>query len=319
MSKGVLINDIELGYAPLSAYHFSKLLTDKEFIENFEDCHLYIIAQRQELTFNNFDFSSVFELRFEIRQENNPNIIKCVLPVFQKNIATDRSKGVDIRLHNRKNTIEKKSTPPFDGTQGFTLKEVNVITGELKHLIWLTPEKFLHCYWKGYIKANIKGDYKRMLEYKVHYVGKSTEQNICQRLSNHATFQEILSKQDVLTYGNIPSNEIVILLLRIKDNNTIVKWDDETGKEMADYMLNYTLPSDRKVSLDAEKALIKHLKPEYNKILYKTFPNKDDLVYRDFHNLILYSFVDPIKLIYDNGCIKGGDWGDEKDYIEVGK
>lgn len=317
MKLGVLLNNIGLSFAPLSAYNFTKLIIDREFIENFSDSHLYIIAQRRETTFNNFRLSPT-EMEFEIWQEHNEEIVKCILPIFQSNIATDFNKGVDVRLHNRKNTIQLKSPPPYNGTQGFTIYEVDVITGETRNLIWLTPEKLLYYYWKHYIEVDLKGNFRKMLEFIVHYVGKSTEQNICDRLSKHSTFQAILANQDVLTYGNIPSNEIVILLLRIEDNNTVVQCGDEaTGEEMANYLTTYNFPDDKTISIDAEKAIIKHLQPEYNKVLYKSYPNKSDLINTDFHDVIFYGFVDPITLIYDQGSIKGSRRLDERDYIVV--
>lgn len=318
MEKGVLINDIELAYAPMSAYHFSKLIKDKDFQNNFFDSHLYIISQRKELTFNNFDFSKELELNFEIWQDNNPNKIKCRLPIIQKNITVDKSKGIQLRLHDRKNTIEKKNIFPFKGTQGFSILSYNIRDKSTELLAWFSPDKLFHNYRIGYINAEFSMEFKDMCDFYVHYVGKSTEQNICQRLSKHSTFQEILTNETPLSYGNIPSNEIMILLFRIKDINTIAKWGKESdSKEISNYLNHYILPSDKIISLDAEKALIKHLQPKYNRVLYNTFPNKNDLINKDIHNVILYGFSDSINLIYDNGIIKGGNLYENRDYISV--
>lgn len=320
MDKGVLIIDIELAFAPMSAYHFNKLIEDKKFQENFFDSHIYIIAQRKELTFNNFNFSTEYEFQFEIWQNQNPSKIKCKLPVHQKNITKDKSKLIQLRLHDRRNTIEKKNVFPFNGTQGFSIKSYNEKNKSAKLLTWFSPDKLFFDYWKENINAEFSMDFKEMCQFYVHYVGKSTEQNICNRLSNHSTFQEILTKEASLSYGNIPSNEIMILLLRIKDINTIAKWGVESdAKEITDYLTNYKLPSDKTILSDAEKVLIKHLQPKYNRVLYKTFPNKDDLVNNDAHNIILYSFSDPITLRYDNGTIKGGELQENKNYISVEK
>lgn len=319
MTKGVLINDLELGYAPLSAFHFARFMTDKEFHNNVFDSHIYVIAQRKEITFSNFFYSEkILELSFDIEQEDNPNVIRCRLPFFQENIAKDLTNSIELRIHNRKSTPTKKVGPPFKGTQAFTIQSTNPSTGKTKMLAQYTPDKLFQNYWKGHIKAKFTGDYSEMLEYNVHYVGKSTEQNICQRLSGHSTFQEILTYQNSLSFKNIPSNEIMILLFRIKDNNTVVKWGDEaTSEEISNYLTDYILPSDKKLSLDAEKALIRHLQPEYNKILYKSFPNKTDLINKDYHSLILYGLTDPIKLNYKKSELKGNkDWG-ERDYISV--
>lgn len=318
MKKGTLINDLELGYAPTSAYAFRKLIRDKDFHQNVYDSHLYIIGQRPEITFNNFSFSSKGIIKFEISQEANSEILKCELPIFQEHIATEVDKSIAIRLQNRKNTIVKKNKSPYNGTQGIIFQEINEKTNETNHLIWFSPEKLLQNYWKGHIKLDFTGDFKTFLDYKVHYVGKSTEQNICKRLSNHSTFQEILINEESLTYGNIPSNEIVIILLRIKDNNTIMSFGDESSaEEMAYYIQNHQLPDDKSVSLDAEKALIKHLQPEYNRIMYNSYPNKNDLMNTENLDVILYGIVDPVRLIYQNGQISGGELLNERDYIIV--
>jgi len=318
MKKGLLINDIELAYAPMSAYHFNKLIKDKEFQDIFFDSHIYIIAQRKELTFNNFSFPKEFVLNFEISQKENDKVIKCELPLTQENIATDLTQIIELRLHDRKNTPESKNGYPFNGTQGFSIKSKATLKSKSNLLAWFSPDKLFQNYWKGHINVDFSMDFSSFCEFKVQYVGKSTEQNICQRLSSHSTFQEILTNENSLSYGNIPSNEIMILLFRIKDSNTIVKWGKESdAKEMSDYLNNYLLPSEKTISLDAEKALIKHLLPKYNKVLYKSFPNKTDLVNSDYHDTIFYAFSDPIKLVYENGEIKGGKLYEQRDYIKV--
>lgn len=314
-----LISELELGFTPISVYVFNILINDAKFHEFVDDSHLYIIAQRRELTFNNFNLSDK-AVKFEIRQEDNLESIECVLPIYQKNIASDMDKYLNIRFHDRRIKKGSKSSPPYNNTQAITFREIDKITGEIKHLIWLSPERLFYCLWNEEIEVNLNKDYRQMLEYKVHYVGKSTEQNICRRLSKHSTFQEILTNQDALTYGNIPSNEIVILLFKIKNNNSFTSWGENESREgLANFIKNYETKDDKVISLDAEKALIKHLQPEYNKILYKSYPTESDIINQDLHDFILYSFVDPITLVYNQGHIKGSEWMKDRDYIKVGK
>jgi hypothetical protein len=270
------------------------------------------------LTFNNFDFSKEFYIKFEIWQEGNPKKINCSLPLVQKRITSDLSKSIQLRMHDRKNTLDNKNSYPFNGTQGFSIKEVDEVNCSEQLLAWFSPDKLFQNYWKGLLSAEISKEFKEMCEFEVHYVGKSTEQNICKRISNHSTFQEILINQQPLSYKNIPSNEIIILLMRIKNSSTVVKWGNESDEEqISDYLNHYKLPDDKTISLDAEKALIKHLQPKYNKILYNNFPKKNDLINNDYHDVILYGLSDPITLIYDNGKTKGGSLFDDKDYISV--
>lgn len=317
MHTGILYNDIELGYSPISSYHLGLLTRNKNFYKNVIDSHLYIIAQRKEITFHKLSYSKK-SIKFEIHQEDNDKIINCELPLDQDGFRLDLKKDIQFRVHDRRNTLEKKIEYPFDGMQAFSIYEKDMSTQKSELAVWFSPDKLFYHHWKGDLIAKFSDDYSDMLNFKIHYVGKSTEQNICKRLSNHSTFQEILINETPFSFGNIPSNEIMVLLMRICDNNSIVSWGKETTpEEMADFILNYQLPSDKTVSLDAEKALIKHLQPQYNKILYHSFPQNNDLVNMDYHSVILYAFRDPISLLYNQGVMKGGKFGEERDYIAV--
>lgn len=318
MHTGILYNDIELGYSPISSYHLGLLTRNKKFYESVDDSHLYIIVQRKEITFHQLSFSKDRILKFEIRQKDNDQIINCELPLEQDGFRLDFKKEIQLRVHDRRNTLEKKIEYPLDGMQAFSIIEKDPSTQKSELAGWFSPDKLFYHHWKDDLIAKFSDDYRDMLNFKIHYVGKSTEQNICKRLSNHSTFQEILINETPFSFGNIPSNEIMVLLLRICDNNSIVSWGKHaTPEEMADFILNYQLPSDKTVSLDAEKALIKHLQPQYNKILYHSFPQNNDLVNMDYHSIILYAFRDPISLLYNQGVMKGGKFGEERDYIAV--
>lgn len=317
MDEKLLITELQLGYAPMSAYFFSNISKAQEFRKSVSDSHLYIIAQRNEITFNNFKRNGE-NIYFEINQAGNSDSISCIMPIFQENITLDKTKTIASKLYDRRQRfILNKSVPNF-GTQSFSILEINPETFEEQKLIWFSPEKLFQNHWKGFIKAKFSKDYEIFLKYNVHYVGKSTEQNICKRLSNHSTFQEILSTKDALTYGNIPSDEIVVLLLKIEENLSIVNWgNDSSGDEMANYIMNYRLPTIKKLSLDAEKILIQNFQPDFNKVLYKSYPNQDDIVNKDFHKTILYGLKDPIILGYNNGDLRGNSDFFERDYLSV--
>ncbi|MBU2020644.1 MAG: hypothetical protein KJ941_13445, partial [Bacteroidetes bacterium] len=66
-----------------------------------------------------------------------------------------------------------------------------------------------------------------------------------------------------------------------------------------------------KVFLDAEKALIKAMQPEYNKEMFNNYPKSKDGLYKDNYDSIAYTVMDPIKLIYSKDEIRGGlsPWG----------
>ena len=97
-----------------------------------------------------------------------------------------------------------------------------------------------------------------------------------------------------------------------------MSWGDEaTPEDMSNYLLNYSLPSDKKISLEAEKILIKNMQPGYNKVKFNSYPNKDDLIETDFHNVIMYGITDPIKLLYDDKVMRGSQSFIERDFISI--
>ncbi|HEK22202.1 hypothetical protein [Mucilaginibacter sp.] len=81
---------------------------------------------------------------------------------------------------------------------------------------------------------------------------------------------------------------------------------DDDAMDIAVRMLMGEKPiEDNVIYLDAEKALIKALKPKHNKLLYNNYPQSKDGLYThelDFYN---FTFSDPITLQYENGEIVG--------------
>ena len=69
-------------------------------------------------------------------------------------------------------------------------------------IVWFSPEKFLHNYWVGFFNANIKGNIRNFTKYKVHYIGKATDQDIWRRLTGHAALQDILSLEFPFSFGS---------------------------------------------------------------------------------------------------------------------
>ena len=71
-------------------------------------------------------------------------------------------------------------------------------------------------------------------------------------------------------------------------------------------LLGENYPDQKKVFLDAEKALIKAMQPSYNKELFKSYPFSKDGLYHDHYDAISYTFIDPIILTFKEGEIRGG-------------
>jgi hypothetical protein len=122
-----------------------------------------------------------------------------------------------------------------------------------------------------------------------------------------ATFQDILSLEAPVTEKQLPANEIVILPFEFQENLQIQSFGKgAVTKDMVASLLGENYPEQEKIFLDAEKALIKAMQPNYNKELFKNYPVSKDGLYNDNFNAISYTFIDPIVLTYEDGEIRGG-------------
>jgi len=193
---------------------------------------------------------------------------------------------------------------PYFNIHGFSL--VKHKENEDEFLIWFSPEKLLQNWWKRDIQCDIVGNYNSFLKYNVHYVGKATKQSIIKRLTGHSTFQDILSLEAPVTEKQLPANEIVILPFAFEENIQMQSFGTDSDiSSLAEALRGENYPDQEKIFLDAEKALIKAMKPNYNKVLFKNYPVSKDGLYNEKYNTISYSFIDPIVLIYDEGEISG--------------
>ena len=305
MNRKSLLNQLELAYAPLTAYEFAILKDDKEIERALEKASLYIIGQRPVITFENvIPDTTVYQLNFEIHQKGSSNILKCELPFDQEIFGLMKDNVVDVAF----NFLDKSNelvSQPFNNIHGFSLAKHKKEGKEF--VVWFSPEKLLQNWWKGLIECKIEGDWKSFLHYRVHYVGKATKQSILKRLTGHSTFQDILSLESPVTEKQLPANEIVILPFEFQDNLQIQSFGLETDiKDMVASFRGENYPDQEKVFLDAEKALIKAMQPSYNKEMFNNYPVSKDGLYNDNYDVISYTFTDPIVLSYDGGKIRGG-------------
>jgi len=313
-TKG-LINQLELGYSPMTAYEFTLNKKDKLIEKALEFSSLYILAKRPVITFENITFDYIqYRLNFEIHQKNNSKTLKGSLSLIQEEVSK-KDDTIAVAFNFLDNNIIQK-TEPFNNVHGFSLVEVN--GDNQKFLLWFSPEKLLQNWWKGYVECEIIGDYKSFLNYDVLYVGKATRQSILKRLTGHETLQDILSLETPVTEHQLPANEVVILPFEFQDNLQIHSFGDDSDVDtMVSAFMGEFYPSQEKVFLDAEKALINSMLPKYNSELFNNYPISKDGLYKDNYDSITYKFVDPITLRYENGEICGDDSYLGGDFIVV--
>jgi hypothetical protein len=300
-----LLGQLQLAYSPMSSYDFTILREDTIVQDLLKPSSLYVIAQRPILSFENIIFDEINPyISFEIHQKNNPEKLSINFPFFQPNVATDKEKEVIVLFgsNDPNHVFDRNDIKNVHGLKFYESSQ----EGE-NFLVWFSPEKFLHNFARGHIQAEIIGDIRKFLNYKVHYVGKATDQEIWKRLTGHSTLQDILSIENPFNYGSLPSHEIVLLLFEFYDNFTIRTYDINSSiEEMTDSFMGKNQPDKRSVFLDAEKALIKAMQPKHNKIQFKSYPKaKANLEHYNF-NIVSFTFMDPITLKYDKGEIRGG-------------
>lgn len=323
MDQKLIFNQIELAYSPLSNFEFTILKEDEIILSAIEASNVYVIGQRAILSFENIEIVSDEQiLYFEIHQKDNPNVLKCRLPYLQDIIGANEERLIGMAI-NTIDSLDEHETSRIKKIHGFSLVEYpDNCVETVRFLVWFSPEKFLQNYWKGLIECEVDGDIRNFLIYKVHYVGKATEQTIVERLTGHSSLQDILSLENPFKFGDLPTHEIVILFLKFRDNLEMHTWGENTDpKEMAAVMMGKKRPNEKKIFLDAEKALVKAMKPKYNKILFKNYPKSNDGLYNEKYNTIVYTFMEPITFKYDNGEIQGGlsIWGGDSIIIKENK
>jgi len=312
--KKLIENKLELAYCPITGFEFALSKEDPYLEHALEEASLYLICQRPILTFENlFIFEDM--IYFDIHQRGNQNILKGKLDVLQSELGISKKGYISLAL----NFLDKeniKKSQPFCDLYGFSI--VNEFLNKERTIIWFSPEKILFNWWRGRIQCDIEGDFESFLKYKVHYVGKATKQSILKRLTGHSTLQDILSIENPITYKDLPKHEISLLCFKFKDNIEIsIFGQDSNNDEMVKSLMGENFPNNEKIFLDAEKALIKAMKPNYNKELFKSYPKSKDGLSSHGYDYVSYSFVDPIQLIYEEGKICGSNDFDGGDIIEI--
>jgi hypothetical protein len=307
MARKVLINLLELAYAPVCNYDFSRIKEDVMFQEFVKKSTIYILTQRKELTFEKlileFEPPNQTIICFEIRQKGNLAVLKCKLPVYQTNLATDSSQEISFHMEYGLPVPEPlPRTFPQDNIRNLLLFYHNG-----PFITWLSPENFIQNYLNGAIDAVVEGPVETFIKYKVHYVGKATEQDVWKRLTGHATLQEILGNEYPLHMGSLPTHEIAILFFKLKDAIGLhtIGVGDPIMDDVISSAKGTPLAPEKAVSLDAEKALINAMRPKYNKQFYKNYPVSTDGLSPFGLNGYCFQVHSHIILQYDNGEIWG--------------
>jgi len=281
-----------------------------------------MITQRPSLTFEELYVDPTIEddpvLKFKICKKGSSQSLECRFP-FRRGIFKEQFHGkVQLQFMFDYEFLNKvHDGPPFYHIANFLM-----LSDENGYGSWFSPEKFLFDHWNELYASDVQGEISDFLKYKVHYIGKATEEHVIKRLTGHEHLQDILSIEHPLHYGSLPTDEIAILFYEFSDNIHLAMFSqDDDISEMFQQMVDGNLPviPKKRIYLDAEKALIHALKPKHNKLFYKNYPQSKDGLKQELLDVFTYTFFDPITLVYAEGEITGSDHFIEADMLLVKK
>ena len=113
MDRKTLLSQLELAYAPLTAYEFAKTKNDKLIELALQEASLYIIAQRPVITFENVSPDLFnFCLTFDVHQKGSDTILKGSLPLIQKVAGSKKGDNITISFNflNSSSASSNKTT-----------------------------------------------------------------------------------------------------------------------------------------------------------------------------------------------------------------
>lgn len=322
MQHSALVTNISLGYPPISNYDFTFIKTEKVVQEYLKSSQLYMISQRPKLVFDSVFADEEENIHFSIRQESTNYKIDGVLPIRQSVFLDDVEDDIYFELGSYDRNY-KFNGPPYDNLDGFKFYDKNE-----EFIAWLTPERLIYECAHNNLQVSGLDGWGELFKYKILYVGKATDQDIWKRLTGHKTLQEIMSKNFPLQYGTLPTHEIALLLFRIDATENFViqgtfdefisKSYKELNKESIEKLFREKeLPSEKKIFLDAEKAFVNLLNPEYNCVKFKTYPKSEDGLFNESYDVFSYMIKDYIILISNGIEIVGSKNEFESDIIRI--
>jgi len=277
---------------------------EKEFLRLTDDSFLYLIVQRPILSFENLKCIN-HVITAEIRQKNSDITLQFKLPMKQSFIHESFKKGLNISVESDSELFDTEGNMQ-------NIHSFKVYNGEIAHENFLklfTPEWLIRDYYNSNIEMQVEGDITKFLEYKLHYIGTATEQHITSRLSSHSKLQKILSEEASISKEEMNSQELAIIFCEMQGVSESHLLYPGSSKEEQERLVDAIMKSkkgyddhnDKEILKDAEKAFVSAIKPNYNTMLYKSYPKKEDLIYSEGLVGISYEFTDPFTLKFSNG------------------
>lgn len=278
----VSLNAIKLTYPPISN-RFADYLWENnpEVRKQLTNSHLYMLAQRQQLYFQNFTFDiNSASFNFELVCGD----------LKYENLSVDLSEFLvedDMKFEA--------------GEQFIRIYPASVDVSEEEPTYWATTDKLLWDHSKEIIKIQGDFDAKEISSFYLYYVGISKSNDSFTRLFNngHKNRTKILSNEKQFANDARLSDELMIFFFDCEE--TLVKQYDLDEIDFDSPNLNDKID----IISDAEKAFIKVLDCKYNTEKYKNYPKCLDGLYDKGLKSYSYHIDEDLNFIAPKATIKG--------------
>jgi hypothetical protein len=292
-------NRLRLVYPPISNQEGEWLWKIPAVREQVRSSKLYMIGQRAELIFDDFNADQGdFVLEFTLRQLGTENSMHWRVPL--RAILPDHYDGeIDVELGPKLIRVWGEDSAP-DG----------------EPLAWFTPDKLLYNAWNGHIPVQQLSEHKEFLTFDLLYVGISKAGDSFTRLidSGHDARGRILSNERQRYPTSRVTDEMTLFLFDIERIG--IRYLDIDELARVDVGEDFR-PDPIRVFADAEKAFVKVLNPQYNEVRYQSYPRGTDGLYGEGLARYAYAIAEDLVFLTPGGEIHGGVREGDYDVILV--
>ncbi|WP_095048934.1 hypothetical protein [Pseudomonas sp. Irchel s3h9] len=273
-------NLLKLVYPPISNQFAEWLWEVRAVREYVKKSKLYMLAQRREVLFRNYDVVSnkiLFDLVCGEYERKNLSI--CI-----SELIGNYDSPIEIELGPRSIKIYNPQTP------------------QLESLYWATTDKVLFDSWRNRLFINGLDDTSPFTKYNLYYVGISKEGDSFSRLfeNGHKNRLRILTNETQYSPTARLSDELYIFLFDIDDYAVkILTEDDSTPPGFLDK---------KTLAADAEKAFVKILQSKYNIQKYPSYPKGADGLFGSGLTSYSYMIDEDITFLTATSKIRGAHY-----------
>lgn len=280
-----MISQLVLVYPPFTNQEGVWLWGDEEVRGYVKESKLYMIVQRAELKFVDYQFipDEFGKIRFRLKMGEiiSPFINLSLKRVFEHLSINENDLIMEL------------------GDKLFRVKDEG--SGDV--ILWCTPDVFLFKMWRLQfdVKTEAPFDFRIFTKFKLHYVGISKKNDSFTRLFGkpHHGRLNILSSEYTEQKESRMTDEMMILLFDIEKININSVIDE---KDIDDLFHNV---SDIATIADAEKAFIRLLDTKYNEVKYENYPKSTDGLNGEGLDRYSFSICEQISICTEKAEIRG--------------